>query len=250
MNRVQRPTDLALNRTGIYLSPTDGPAVVEGAREAPSSPGCARALAEVRRQYAGEVGLIGHMPAPASLRVVENAGGTPVPRHRVHLLLDKLGERLAFERTGVRLFDALIAKCEAQGSWEGGPTLAELAEFRADEAHHFALLQDVLINLGADPTAVTPSADLAGVELAGIVQVVSDPRTTLPQALHAHLVAELVDSASWEQLVDIADDFGETALVHKLREPLVQELHHRDAVTAWLKRHAALVVSGTLDYGA
>ncbi|MCY0992856.1 ferritin-like domain-containing protein [Nannocystis sp. ILAH1] len=250
MNRARRPTDLALNRTGIYLSPTDGPAVVEGARDAPSSPGCARALAEVRRQYAGEVGLIGHMPAPASLRVVENAGGALLRRHKVHLLLDKLGERLAFERTGVRLFDALMAKLEAQGSWDRGPTLEELAQFRADEAHHFAMLQDVLINLGADPTAVTPSADLAGVELAGIVQVVSDPRTTLPQALHAHLVAELVDSASWEQLVGLADDFGEAALAHKLREPLAQELRHRDTVTTWLKRHAALVVGGTLKYSA
>jgi len=250
MNRARRPTDLALNRTGIYLSPIDGPAMVEGARTAPSSPGCARALAEVRRQYTGEVGVIGHMPAPASLQVVENAGAAVLRRHKVHLLLDKLGERLAFERTGVRLFDALIAKLEAQGSWERGPTIEALAQFRADEAHHFALLQDVLINLGADPTAVTPSADLAGVELAGIVQVVSDPRTTLPQALHAHLVAELVDSASWEQLVDLADNFGEAALAHRLREPLAQELRHRDTVIAWLKRHAALVVGGTLKYSA
>lgn len=250
MNRARRPTELALNRTGIYLSPTDGPAVVEGAREAPSSPGDARNLAVVRRQYASEFGVIGHMPAPASLQVVENAGAALLRRHKVHLLLDKLGERLAFERTGVRLFDALIAKLEAQGGWDRGPTLGELAQFRADEAHHFALLQDVLINLGADPTAVTPSADLAGVELAGIVQVVTDPRTTLAQALHAHLVAELVDSASWEQLVDLADDFGEAALAHKLREPLAQELRHRDAVITWLKRHSALVVGGSLKYGA
>lgn len=250
MNRSHRPTDLTLNRTGIYLSPVDGPAVVEGAREHPSSPGCARALAAVRRQYAGEVSVIGHMPPPASLQVVENAGAAVLRRHRVHLLLDKLGERLAFERSGVRLFDALIAKLEAQGSWDRGPTLADLAQFRADEAHHFALLQDVLINFGADPTAVTPSADLAGVELAGVVQVVSDPRTTLPQALHAHLVAELIDACSWEQLVALADEFGEPALAHKLREPLAQELRHRDAVSTWLKRHADLVVGGALKYSA
>ena len=46
------------------------------------------------------------------------------------------------------------------------------------------------------------------------------------------------------------EEFGEPALAHKLREPLAQELRHRDAVATWLKRHAALVVGGTLKYSA
>lgn len=250
MHRSRRPSELAINRTGIYVSPVDGPAVVEGAREAPSSPGSARDLAEVRKQYTSEVNLVGHMPAPASLQVVVNAGAAVLRRHRVNILLDKLGERLAFERSGVRLVDALLAKLEVQGSWERGPTTSDLAQLRADEAHHFALLQDVLVGLGADPTAVTPSADLASVELAGVLQVVADPRTTLAQALHAHLVAELVDAASWEQLVALADALGESALAYKLEGPHAQELRHRDLVLTWLKRHTDLVVAGSLKYSA
>lgn len=250
MNRAQRPTDLALNRTGIYLSPIDGPAMVEGAREAPSSPGCTRALAEVRRQYAGEVGVIGHMPAPASLQVVEHAGAALLRRHRVHLLLDKLGERLAFERTGVRLFDALIVKLEAQDTWDGGPTLETLVEFRGDEANHFTLIHEVLVHLGADPTVVTPSADLVGVESLGLLQTIVDPRTTLAQGLHAQMVAELVDAAGWDQLCMLAGVVDQQPLAAKFRAAHAQEVHHRDTVIAWLNRHAELAALGELKYSA
>src|SRR5690606_22458850 len=121
MNRPRRPGELAINRTGIYVSPVDGPAVVEGARDAPSSPGSAHDLAAVRKQYTREVNLVGHMPAPASLQVVVDAGAAVNRRRRVNILLDKLGERLAFERSGVRLVDALLAKLEVQGTWERGP---------------------------------------------------------------------------------------------------------------------------------
>ena len=52
-------------------------------------------------------------PAGAALQALK--GGPPTQ------FLDKLGERLAFERTGVRLYEALISKHEALGSFAGGP---------------------------------------------------------------------------------------------------------------------------------
>ena len=36
--------------------------------------------------------------------------------------MDKIGERLAFERTGTRLYEALVSKHEAFGSFPGGPS--------------------------------------------------------------------------------------------------------------------------------
>jgi rubrerythrin len=251
MSTTDRPTDLGINRTGIYLSPIDGPAVVEGAREGdPSSPGSARELAAVRRQFIDELGPIGHMPPPASLRGVVKTAATVLKGQRANVFLDKLGERLAFERTGVRLYDGLIAKLEAEGSWHGGPTLPDLVEFRADEARHFSLMQDVMINLGADPTALTPSADLAGVEAMGILQVITDGRTNLAQALHAHLVAELTDAAAWDQLISLTELLGHEATAAKFRDALVQEIRHRDTVMTWLGRHTALAARGELKFSA
>ena len=49
MTTRDRPTDLGINRTGIALSPLDGPATVEGANAGlPSAIGSARGIAERR----------------------------------------------------------------------------------------------------------------------------------------------------------------------------------------------------------
>lgn len=251
MKPSDRPTDLGINRTGIFLSPLDGPATVEGAREGrPTSPGTEQELAEVRKQFAEEASPIGHMPPPARLRGLVETSKSLLRGHKNTVLLDKLGERLAFERTGVRLFDALIVKLDAQGSWDGGPTRDVLVEFRTDEANHFTLAHELLVGLGADPTAMTPSADLVGVEGSGVLQTVTDPRTTLAQGLHAHLIAELVDAAGWDQLVSLARALGDEPMAARLREAHVVEVRHRDTVMTWLNRHTELAALGELKYSA
>ncbi|MDC0675917.1 ferritin-like domain-containing protein [Nannocystis radixulma] len=251
MKSPDRPTDLDINRTGIFLSPLDGPATVEAARQSrPTSPGTEQELAELRRQFAEEAHPIGHMPPPLAVRAVLQEFKGLIHGHRYGVLLDKLGERLAFERTGVRLFDALIVKLEAQDTWDGGPTLETLVEFRGDEANHFALIHEVLVHLGADPTVVTPSADLVGVESLGLLQTIVDPRTTLAQSLHAQMIAELVDAAGWDQLCMLAGVVDQQPLAAKFRAAHAQEVHHRDTVIAWLNRHAELAALGELKYSA
>lgn len=251
MKPTDRPTDLGINRTGIFLSPLDGPATVEGARQSrPTSPGTEQELAEVRKQFAEEASPIGHMPPPTRLRGVVETSKSLLRGHKNTVLLDKLGERLAFERTGVRLFDALIVKLDAQGSWDGGPTREALIEYRTDEANHFTLVHGLLVGLGADPTAVTPSADLVGVEGIGVLQTIADPRTTLAQGLHAHLIAELVDAAAWDQLISLARALGDEDLAAEFREAHVVEVRHRDAVMTWLNRHTELAALGELKYSA
>lgn len=117
------------------------------------------------------------MPPPVTVRGVARTALGMLQGHKPAVLLDKLGERLAFERTGVRLFDGLLAKFEAGGSWPGGPTMEELVRFREHELEHLTLMKEALEGLGADPTAMTPSADIAGVEGLGVLQVITDPRT-------------------------------------------------------------------------
>jgi hypothetical protein len=83
-------------------------------------------------------------------------------------LIDKLGERLAFERTGTRLYEALVSKHEAYGSLAGGPTAADLQHILAEEHRHFELRRAAVARLGGDPTAVTPSANLHATACKGI----------------------------------------------------------------------------------
>src|SRR5690606_30121461 len=142
-----------------------------------------------------------------------------------------IGERIAFERAGTRLYDALIAKYRAALD-EGGdlPSAAEaldangedrlllgafvdetpmqtLERIRAEELAHFHMLCEAMESLGGDPTAQTPSADVIGIASAGIMQVMTDPRSTLPQSLGALLSAALTGRAGWEPLGEHADRF-------------------------------------------
>jgi hypothetical protein len=60
---------------------------------------------------------------------------------------------------------------------------------------HFELVRCTIEMMGCDPTAQTPCADLVGVETLGLVQVLTDPRTTVAQCMNAILTAELADNA-------------------------------------------------------
>ena len=62
----------------------------------------------------------------------------------------------------------------------------------------------------------TPCADVTGAESIGLLQVVSDPKTTVDQSLHAILVAELADNAGWEELIALAREMGQDDMTRQL----------------------------------
>ena len=86
---------------------------------------------------------------------------------------------------------------------------------------------------GADPTAQTPSADLVGVQTMGLMQAVTDPRTSLPQTLSSLLAAELIDVASWEMLSRLARSTGQDELAGRFDEALEQETQHVNTIRGW-----------------
>src|SRR5690606_28366756 len=155
------------------------------------------------------------------------------------VFLDKLGERLAFERMGTRLYDGLINKVETLDPNSTAPSLDELMEIRDEEHRHFLLLNEAVTELGGDPTVMSPCADVASVASQGIMQVIMDPRTTVTQCLDAILTAELTDNAGWEMLCDLADDLGHPDLADKFREALEIEETHLINVKTWLSGKVA-----------
>jgi ABC-type phosphate/phosphonate transport system substrate-binding protein len=80
--------------------------------------------------------------------------------------------------------------------------------------------------LGGDATVQTPSADVAGVLSHGVMQVVSDPRTTIPQTLQAMLTAELVDNDGWQMLQDLAAELVKDDLEEQCRRAYEEEQEH------------------------
>jgi ferritin-like protein len=145
-----------------------------------------------------------------------------------------MGERLAFERTGTRIYETLIGKAKVLGPEEGGPTLAELEEFHDEERRHFEVLMRSMRSLGADPTAQTPSADLAAVSSIGLLQIVSDPRNGIKESLHAILQAELADNDGWQLLIEVTGRLGLDEMAGQFRECLSAEQRHLAKTRRWV----------------
>ena len=213
---MQTATEIGANHSGMDISPT-AEEMLENTELTEPSGGDERSLAKLRGEYASQAEPVGTLP---------QAEGSLI------LLMDKLGERLAFERSGTRLYDALMVKCKAAGA---KIPMKELQHIRDEEAMHFALCGAAIQALGGDPTEQTPCADVAGVEGMGLMQVLTDPRTTLAQCLHAILVAEMTDNAAWEELIELTLPTGNDDLVARFQKAQENEADHLEKVRAWYK---------------
>jgi hypothetical protein len=233
---MHKPTDTGMNRTGIATSPIDSKRTIEGAEAGSGNGGRfdGAQIAAERAAWARAAEPLGTVPPPATIKGVMKTVIEKLEGHKPTVFLDKLGERLAFERTGTRLYEAVMAKLEAADPHPGGPSRVDLEEIHDAELRHFMLVRDAIVQLGADPTAMTPGADLVAVAGLGWVQVVTDPRTTLNQCLDIMLIAELADQGGWELLISLADNLGFDELAGQFRTALLEEERHVLRVRTWI----------------
>jgi len=235
------PTATGPNRTGIAQAPQQVKLMLDAVDELspPSSISTLRIDTE-RQTYITEADSVGSIPPTLKSKASKARGAGA---ETMSLLLDKLGERIAFERTGTRLYDALITKYLALSNVQNGSAdaamveegLASLRKIRADELGHFLMLSECVRSLGGDPTAQTPCADVTATASMGLMQVVTDPRTTLAQSLSAILTAELTDNAGWELLSELAEKSGQPELAARFDEALATEAEHLETVRTWLQ---------------
>jgi rubrerythrin len=215
------------NRTGAEAADRVTESVVMlayAAETPPSSEADGNEIGSVRKAYASLASPIGH---------VVSADARP-DRSEEHLkFLDKLGERLAFERSGVRLYEALLVKIDAPPP--GTRTLDEtqrelIARICLEEHEHYLLLQKAIQEVGGDPSCLTPSADVQGVLSSGFAKVLLDPRTTVADGLEAILLAELADNDAWDRLGEMAEQRRLEGLSAQFAEVLDSEQDHLDIV--------------------
>jgi hypothetical protein len=232
---MNNKTKMGMNKTGIATSPLMGPQMIKGAELFAPEPGDGKTLAGTRAEYFSGAPPVGTMPPPASLKEVAANTLEMLKGNKGLVFVDKLGERLAFERTGSRLYETVIAHFDASPTWDGGPSRDELLRILHSERQHFHLLKECIETLGSDPTAITPSAEVSAVASIGLLQVVGDPRMSLRHALHAALVAELVDNEGWATLIDLGTSLGHDAMVERFRAAHLEEVDHLMMVRGWVK---------------
>jgi rubrerythrin len=235
---VKNPTSMGMNRTGLAMSPIDGPLMVQGAIDGtPQAGPDGVGVARVRTAYGRDADPVGTVPPPVTVKGVAKAAVDAVKGERTNVLIDRLGARAAFERTGTRMYEAILAKFDARGTFPGGPTREQLVRFHDEERAHFDWVRQSLIELGADPTVMTPSADIGGVESIGLLHVMLDPRTNLGEALHALLIGELADNDAWTIVMRLAEALGHDAIAKRCARALAEEDNHLQHVRQWVTAH-------------
>ena len=234
---------IGTNRTGLDMAPLSKDTLVEFARqEAGRAPTETQAWAELHKTYGLEADRVGTVPPPARMKGMATSVLQALKGNKPHLLIDKLGERLAYERTGVRLYEALLMKVQTATAGVN-LDIEEVARIRDDELAHFRLVGSYLVEMGADPTAMTPCADVVGVAGMGHLQVLTDPRTTIAQALLSILAIELTDNASWELLIELVQETGHKDMAQAFEAALHTEQLHLQTVRGWLRQ--AVLEEGT-----
>lgn len=249
------PTTSGNNRTGTATAEEGVRAMLDAnERWAPLTPPDTSLSDAERTFYMVESDSVGSIPPPVTIQGMLKTGFDKLLGERPEVLMDKIGERIAFERSGTRLYDALILKYESafqQGAvsalpvplnTSGDSVASTLQRIRTEEHQHFLMLSEVMRSLGGDPTAQTPCADVSGVASMGLMQVVTDPRTTLAQSLHAVLIAELADNAGWELLISLTQEAGKADIAEQFERAMLEEQEHLLTVKSWV---AALASSPT-----
>ncbi|SFI32299.1 ferritin-like domain-containing protein [Nitrosomonas sp. Nm34] len=242
---MDKTTVLGKNRSGIDISPIDIKEMMALAKVTPaSSSGDEQAIAQMRQEYIAGADVLGSVPLPSTLKGMASTAMEKLMGKSPEGFIDKLGCRLAFERTGVRLYDALITKCSAAPMGAHIP-LDRLHEFRNEEFQHFKLVENVIRSIGADPTAQTPSADVDGVISLGLIQVLTDPRTSVAHCLEAMLTAELADNDGWRMLIMLAEKMGMEDMARDFQQALREEDEHLVSIRQWFKEMVIKDTVGT-----
>ncbi len=159
-------------------------------------------------------------------------------------LIDLLNERLTFERTGVRLYDSVLAKMRASEDPQVRGMLDIMQQYRDEEKEHEEWLEAQIRSLGGDAHAETEHSRLVMRESQGIEQVVMRGDEELPHLFHALMAAELVDNAGWELLVDLADEADDDEARDAFEFRLTEEEDHLDYLRQVMESYAGSRVLG------
>src|SRR4051812_8443250 len=102
---MENQVSMGLNRTGEKMAPLGSKDVEEFARARLGEGSYdGEGFAALHKTYIEEADRVGSVPVPGTLKGMATTVGSTLMGKDPSVLMDKLGERLAFERTGVRLY--------------------------------------------------------------------------------------------------------------------------------------------------
>jgi len=135
---MENQVSSGMNKTGAQMAPLGTPDIERFARERADGEGETNGSYEqVHQTYMQGADRIGSVPVPATMKGMATTAISAMTGKKPAVFLDKLGERLAYERTGVRLYQALILKCTAAHADTGLAIVGILMDDPAAPARDF-----------------------------------------------------------------------------------------------------------------
>jgi hypothetical protein len=172
-----------------------------------------------------------------SKAVPDGTGGVinEVHQHNTELLLRKLGQRLAFERASVRLYEALIFKCLAlQKGQRKVVSLDQLRQFRDEEVEHSLLLKKAIETLGFDADDWIPEMDSTLLSTLQIPKVFSKKNTTILQCLESVQIFATNDNAEWHTLHGLFTNMGLQDVSEEFNQAPEEDSRQLETISRWI----------------
>lgn len=189
---------------------------------------------------ASSSGRVGSSPANAPTVVA------PVDeREALAQWVRRLGQQTAFETMQVKLYERLLAKHRAFGSFEGGPTRREIEGMLDQERQQLRLLDTVLAEAGL-PASVTSvyRKDLPNRMNGGVARVLYDARSMVKDCLEAVLVTEFADRRGWTLLIEAGQRAGQTVWIDRFLAAEKVEAGHLRRLWSWIRAASVLSMEG------
>ena len=193
----------------------------------------------MRREYIAEAEVVGSVPPARNVKGAASTAMQKLTGKNPEAFIDKLGCRLAFERTGVRLYDALIAKCSALGTaCRDSPRY--VWNFRNQELQHFKLVESshALDWRGSDSTDALRRCRWGRIH---------GPDPSIDRSSHiggampgSDSYRRIADNDAWQMLILFAEKMGMDEMARDFGVALSEEdihlMHVRQWYQAWCSR--------------
>lgn len=158
-----------------------------------------------------------------------------VHQHNTELLLHKLGQRLAFERASVRLYEALIFKCLAfRNGKKTVVSIDKLRQFRDEEVDHSLLLNKAIETLGFSADEWIPDTDSSLLSSLQIPKVFTQKSSNILPCLEAVLIFATNDNAEWHNLYELFTNMGLQELAEEFNQALEEDSRQLETISRWI----------------
>lgn len=158
-----------------------------------------------------------------------------VHQHNTELLLHKLGQRLAFERVSVRLYEALIFKClAARNGKKTVVSIEQLRQFRDEEVEHSFLLKTAIETLGFAADEWIPEADSSLLSSLQIPKVFTKKDSSILPCLESVLIFATNDNAEWHSLHRLFTNMGLLDLAEEFNQALKEDSRQLETISRWI----------------